>query len=217
MALHFDYSKVSGPTDHPSDPDLMHPVLNRIIWLTMITDIGNLSDDKSVEEFAFRVGLYQRLTGPALSWHDAGGNKIEAYITPEDVRQYKGLRCNVFNTKRVSWMAKFAKMAEDEPVSNTFADITQPEKKMGAVDIVAWLGTHRWGSTIYSTSNDVDEGFAVRKKPDGGVVIKNKATDGTRSLDGDGAAHFLDGLNALQGGEKAAYVKRVYEDTPVEA
>ena len=185
MALHFDYSKVSGPTTHPADPDQIHPVLHSIIWLTMIADIGNLATDKDVEEFAFRIGLWQRLQGPQLRW-----SQTEAYITLEDVRQYKGLRTNVFNTKRVSWMARFAKMAEDHPVRNKQVDFgeaaPEPGKEyepMSAIGIVQWLAKHRWGITVYTSGDDTDVGYTVRKLPSGNAVVKNRASDSSTELD----------------------------------
>lgn len=195
MALHFNYKDCAGPSAHPADPDQMHPVLHTIIMHTMIVDIGRLDSDVNVAEYAFRIGLYQKFFGPLLEWR-SGSEPVKAYITLADVQQYKGLGCNVTNTTRAAWMKRFAKMIEREhTVSNTLVDISRPDHKMSAVDIVQWMTDYRWGHTIHCSETEND-GFKARKTAKGDVYVTHRNHETSVTLTGAAAEELVKELTA---------------------
>ncbi len=206
MALHFDFEKCTGPSTNPGDPALMHPVLHTIIMHTMVLDLGRLDTDKDVEEYAFRIGLYQRMFGPSLSW----GDGIKAYITLEDVKQYKGLGCNVGNTTRRAWMAKFAKMAEreqqEQPLRNRTDKIIGPlalvealPEQPTAIEMTQFVAdkyAELYGKIEYRSGDDF-RGWVFRVKKDGTGTLRAVASGQQFDLDKVDATNLKGLVKAL--------------------
>lgn len=65
-------------------------ITEAIIWLTISTGIGEITD-KTAEEFYARSVLIGKLYGPAY-YEDGEGRQL----TVDQIRQHKGLRTNVF-------------------------------------------------------------------------------------------------------------------------
>lgn len=90
---------------------IMNPVTNQLIWATMAVDIGVI-DDKTVDEFIFRIRLYEKLFGAMLRYSDERGDRP---FTADDVIAHKGLRTNVFPMKtRAQWLKRMGESFERE-------------------------------------------------------------------------------------------------------
>lgn len=208
MALHFDYKNVVGPTINPGDPALMHPVLHTIIMSTMVLDLGRLTTDKDVAEYAFRIGLYQRFFGPLLQWEHG---KTKANITIEDVKQYKGLSCNVSNTTRAAWLKRFSQMCEREeksyPTSNTSSGVQGPidliealPEKPTAIDVAQFIAdkyARLYGKVAYR-SGDEYSGWVFRVKADGAATLRAVASGNQIELQAEPARHLADTIEAAK-------------------
>lgn len=74
-------------------------VTNGLIWLTMVVQLGEITE-KNVVEFATRVAIYQKLNGAYLI--DGDGKPRE--ITAEEVRAHVGLYTNVTSHTRTAFL-----------------------------------------------------------------------------------------------------------------
>lgn len=112
MSLNFNLADVPLETrtivateDHPHGEHkkgdrLMSPITHTLIFGTMATGIGDLSDDANLDEYAARLGLLQKLGlyGKITEWvgDDESGGWVERDITPEEIQAHKGMTTNVF-------------------------------------------------------------------------------------------------------------------------
>lgn len=99
MSLNFSYEACApalpngdDPRCSPSDPEQWHAVGDALVWATLAVGIGEITD-KTIDKFAFRLALLQKLDGPWLRYK-VGERMINAYITREDVAAWKGLKTN---------------------------------------------------------------------------------------------------------------------------
>lgn len=86
------------------DGRYVRPVTNAIVMSTMATDMRGITED-TVDEFAWRLDLYQRMFGALIvEAHDGGF--IERFITVEEVRAHVGLSTNVAPQSRAKWLKR---------------------------------------------------------------------------------------------------------------
>jgi hypothetical protein len=92
MALNFDISKIDPAVKHGrnGDPKAISLVTETIIFATMNTGIGEITEDNAAEFYA-RASLWESVFGAAR-----GNDKGEILITPQEVRDHIGLTTNVF-------------------------------------------------------------------------------------------------------------------------
>lgn len=94
----------------PDGTPIPWSVTNALIWLTMTVGMGwNIKTDKEVEEFAFRVMLYQKVFGALLST-----DREERPITRAEVLAHKGMNTNVSLLTRKQFMKRVADRLESE-------------------------------------------------------------------------------------------------------
>jgi addiction module HigA family antidote len=106
LALNFDVSAIANHaevTTDPVDKNKWHPVTDKLIWMTMTVDVGELTE-KTVDEFYWRMRLLQLFDGPNFQFVDG----TDVYLTMEDLRDHIGLRTNVITIDRKKWLAKRA-------------------------------------------------------------------------------------------------------------
>jgi hypothetical protein len=80
-----------------------HPVTDCLIWATMPLDLGEITE-KNVDEWTWRMSLYQRLRGPYLKSKDGAFR-----ITRKDIEQHIGMVTNVITEPRSKWLKKVLK------------------------------------------------------------------------------------------------------------
>lgn len=113
MALHWNVSKVDAADNEfgliNKDEDgrgELHPVTHSMIWATMTVGIGAITE-KTVEEFAARLDLWQRVNGALMRAQDeATGEWSDRPITRDEVRAHIGLECNVGWETRTKWLKR---------------------------------------------------------------------------------------------------------------
>lgn len=118
MSLNFDLSAVktrlgdrweevttSPDTRHlPEDQQKWHPVTDTLIWMALAVDLGKITED-NVDEWCFRVGLINRITGrPNLS-----GGLGDYTLTRKDIENHIGMRTNVTTRSRSAWLTRIFK------------------------------------------------------------------------------------------------------------
>lgn len=92
---------------------IMNPVTETIIFMTVVTGIGELTDE-TIPEFQARLDFIYALTGQAelLAFKDGEDEPTEIRITREDLERHKGLSTNVFPIeKRAAWTKRQLKYA----------------------------------------------------------------------------------------------------------
>lgn len=98
MSLDFNYSACKtlpngdDPTHHPFDKTKWHAVGDALVWATLSVGIGEIND-RTIDTFARRVAILQKLDGPMLR-ATIKGKVVDAYITRADIEAFKGLKTN---------------------------------------------------------------------------------------------------------------------------
>jgi hypothetical protein len=104
MSLNFDFKRIKdwdAVVSDPLDNDKLSPVTDRLIWLCMTVDIGEITA-ANVDEFYWRMRFIQRLDGPNIQFNDG----TEVYLTKQDIIDHVGLSTNVITLKRTAWATK---------------------------------------------------------------------------------------------------------------
>jgi hypothetical protein len=105
MALTYDLSKVKDRQQFFPDTESgdLNPVTTTIIFGTMITGIGELTEQNAPEFYA-RLHLAEQLRGPLA--YNGHGEPIT--ITPQYVKGHIGLKTNVFPKEtRAAWLKRY--------------------------------------------------------------------------------------------------------------
>ena len=111
MSLNFDFSTMierlgqaeyDRITDSPFEKGKWHPVTDALIWRCMSLEMRGI-DEKNVDEFIWRCKFLQSLTGT----HDMANNKMDIWITEQDIRNHIGLSTNVTQKTRDQWLRGF--------------------------------------------------------------------------------------------------------------
>lgn len=83
----------------------LNPVTNALIWASLMTNIGEITDKTAPEVYA-RAHMYEQVHGAWLSRYQ-DGERIERPFTKEDVRQHIGLKTNVWPMEtRAKWLKR---------------------------------------------------------------------------------------------------------------
>lgn len=82
-------------TDKDGEYEHVNPVTDGIVWMTLIVDIGRITDE-NWKEFYLRVKMYEALKGRYFYDHE---------VTPELIQRHIGLVTNV-STSKVNWNKK---------------------------------------------------------------------------------------------------------------
>jgi hypothetical protein len=121
MSLNWDFTKCptwkkSGELNNGNDDFAMHlpdgtpiewAVTEALIWASMGVGYG-WDIKKDIEEFVFRVMVYQEVVGRLLS----DGNKPRL-ITPDEVRAHAGMDTNVSTITRAKFLSNMGKTIGD--------------------------------------------------------------------------------------------------------
>jgi hypothetical protein len=105
MALNWNLEKCKDLEEIKSKEEW--GVTESIIWTTMITAIGHITEN-NWKEFLFRVKVIERLSGPLLNKHGEKGVE-PMYFTPEMIKKRIGLHTNVSTETRAAWMKGYVK------------------------------------------------------------------------------------------------------------
>jgi len=107
VSLDFDYSACHG---RESWLQRDWEILDKLIWGTMIVDIGTITD-ANISEWLFRMTLGDRI-------HSNRGYFVMRYqfdeeipLTAAHLRKFVGLKTNVTTTTRAKWMKKVISQA----------------------------------------------------------------------------------------------------------
>jgi len=126
-----NYKEVCYRTNAETGEQEYEPVLQTLVFYSMVVDLGEITE-KNIEEWSFRLWLYQRLNGPLMRAKvtDDDGNEsmIEYDLTEEMIRPYIGLRVNVLSTSRAKWKTRFFKMA-DQDFNSKWRRVRLPPKE----------------------------------------------------------------------------------------
>lgn len=95
MSLNYDLSAL--PEAVAFQGEEIHPITDAIIWYTLFTGIGELTD-KTLPEFIARVRVIDKVDGPLLNAAPKdGGEELPYVLTDDDIIARKGLRTGVTN------------------------------------------------------------------------------------------------------------------------
>jgi hypothetical protein len=116
MSLNFDFANMiervgreeydritTSPSTRGKESQKWHPVTDALIWATMHVDLGSITE-KNVDEWTWRISLYQRLRGPYMKQKDGAFR-----ITRKDIENHIGMITNVTDKTRRQWIAKITK------------------------------------------------------------------------------------------------------------
>ena len=106
MSLDWNVGKVKdfdkwGWVKDEAGEEVLNPLTDRLIWATMAVELGDITE-KNADEFYIRL--------QTLGYRF--GSKGYATITREDVRKHIGLKTNVSNETRKSWLRERMKRVE---------------------------------------------------------------------------------------------------------
>jgi len=98
-------------TLHTDEGDQWHPVTMALVYLTMSTGIGRITEANAGEFYA-RTNLLERLVGPQLIRPEGEDGErptgYAAFITPDEVRAHVGLATNACfkDEPRSKWLKR---------------------------------------------------------------------------------------------------------------
>ena len=131
MALHWNLKNIKNHEDvcfYTDDSGLknMEPLTNQFIWLTMIVDIGEITEENATQFYA-RVSLLEKLNG-AFMWEE---DNTPYFVTYEDVKKHIGLSTNVYGhrkgNKGYHWAAKQAKQVMEDRIKRALREEHEKE------------------------------------------------------------------------------------------
>lgn len=126
---------IPDPTPDKPDAVRLNPVTEVLIWKTMMADIGKLTD-RNIDEFAYRVLLWDKLFGGSLVKRNTDtGETEECSPTYAEIVAHVGLHTNVFpETKRSAWNKKIGQAIDSEfgyvireQIKKAKAEMSKPE------------------------------------------------------------------------------------------
>lgn len=107
---------LEAPADEPTrglikGDRVINPLTEVLIFATMATGIGQLTEDNA-DEFYARLNFLERTDGPFIIRAEVDGKRPEgaaARITPEEIRAHIGLSTNATfrDESRTKWMGRF--------------------------------------------------------------------------------------------------------------
>jgi len=110
MALNFNFSNTSIPKEELWVEDSiggyrLAPIYDQLVWLSLVVDIGHISDEVMAQEFYDRGRFYENLFGPV--YYDGDGNSL---LTLDTCQRAIGLRMNVLTVSRTKWIKRWSGM-----------------------------------------------------------------------------------------------------------
>lgn len=107
VSLDFDYSACHGRESWGQrDWDM----LDKLIWGTMVVDIGTITD-ANIREWLFRMTLGDRILGGRGYFVMRYQFDGDIPLTAAHLRKFVGLKTNVTTTTRAKWMKKVISQA----------------------------------------------------------------------------------------------------------
>lgn len=105
-------SKPEDQFEYRKGDRIMSGVTNALIWMCMGVGLNGITAD-NLEEFALRVKLLDGINGLPLTYRETpDGDYKSRSFTMRELHDHIGLRTNVSNEKRVSWLTRIAKSEE---------------------------------------------------------------------------------------------------------
>jgi hypothetical protein len=96
-----EYNRITTNPQTRGQEDMQwHAVTDCLIWASISLDLGTITE-KNVDEWTWRISLYQRLRGPYLKSKDGAFR-----ITRKDIEDHIGMRTNVITEIRSKWLKK---------------------------------------------------------------------------------------------------------------
>jgi hypothetical protein len=120
MSLNSDFSKCKNPDSVWDEKDQMRPIPNAIVYLTMLIDMGEITE-KNAPEFYDRVAMYEKILGPLLHMATDDG-MVDLPITADNIRGLIGLSTNVSTKSRKHFLSRLGRMAIDHAVGRRVSD-----------------------------------------------------------------------------------------------
>ena len=109
MSLDFNFSACA---DRESWTQRDHDMLDRLIWGTLVVDIGEITD-ANIGEWLFRMRLGDRMMGGRGYFTMEYVNEKRFDITADHLRKFVGLKTNVSTTTRAKWLKKVVSQASE--------------------------------------------------------------------------------------------------------
>lgn len=88
--------------------EILNPVTEVLIWLTLSTGIPQVTD-KTAPEFLARVRMVEATYGAVLHDRDSCGNLIDKHITAKDVQNHIGLSTNASTLTKTEFVRNLYK------------------------------------------------------------------------------------------------------------
>jgi len=110
-----DYKKVCYIPKPENNEFRLHPITDALLWLSLRVDLGNISTEKSIEEWMWRISFLRRWDGyKTFHWNTESKQVYPEWeedfspleITKNDLIRHIGLITNVINIPRKSWLKK---------------------------------------------------------------------------------------------------------------
>ena len=117
MALHYDFSMCNSRESF-TDRD-MH-MLDRLIWGTMVVDLGRITN-ANIEEWLFRMRFGDAVLGEYFVMRYPGEEPVK--IGPEHLRKFVNLTTNVSDKTRKQWLKKVVTQASERIESRVCAEL----------------------------------------------------------------------------------------------
>jgi len=112
MSLNWDLTKCKDLDSIETDKEWV--ITEALIWLTMGTGIGDVSQ-KNAAEFYARIHLLEAIDGAWLGFRGEDGERVDRPITPKDVEKRIGMSTNVFPMEtRNKWLNRIGKRVLDQ-------------------------------------------------------------------------------------------------------
>jgi hypothetical protein len=121
MSLNSDFNRCEAGTIVWDDQDQMMPVPNALVWLSMMIDMGSITE-KTAPEFYARVHMYESVLGPMLKMVNDDNKVVNRPITVNDVKYYIGLVTNVPTKTRKFFLNKLGRMVIDRAVGGRVSE-----------------------------------------------------------------------------------------------
>lgn len=111
-------------------------VTNGLIWASMAVQLGDLTTDKDVREFAFRMAFYQEMFGawlnevpkPLAAMHGVtpkNARPLPRPITTAEVLAHQGMHTNVTNRTRGEFLKSMAEQKAREIAERVSSEIEE--------------------------------------------------------------------------------------------
>lgn len=129
MSLNFDFTRIENYKEKCWKGDEVDPLCEALIWATLMTDIGFLTEEVA-EEFLTRMKIAYGT--PVLHRRDEETGEMKpSWPTLEEIKSFAGLKTNVPTLSRREWIQKrlrvekekmLRRFSEEDPLESARVD-----------------------------------------------------------------------------------------------